>query len=111
MVHDHIFVLLSVAWFAILSAIFGWDMLGHVAISIISGTLAAAVIAWLPWVRSGENERRSIALAPWITGAIFVFAADNGYLGLFSALGVHNVGRLERTARWWTTMAEYCTTA
>jgi hypothetical protein len=93
-VHDHIFVVLSLAWFTAWTTVFGWDMPGQVAISIISGTLAAAVIAWLPWVRGGENQRRSIALAPWITAAIFAFASANGFLGLFSALGVHNVGLL-----------------
>ncbi len=93
-VHDHIFVLLSVGWFTAWSAIFGWNMPGQIAISIISGTLAAAVIAWLPWVRGRENASPPDALAPWITFAVFAIAASNGYLNLFSALGVHNVGLL-----------------
>jgi len=93
-VHDHVFVLLSVAWFGLWSTVFGWDMAGQTAISIVSGTLAIGVMAWLPWVRRPDNTSGDQALAPWISGAVFSFGIVNGYLSFFSALGVHNVGLL-----------------
>ncbi len=94
-VHDHVFVMLSLAWFAIWSMFLGWELAGQIAISVLSGTLAIAVVAWLPWVRRpGANTGEDPSRAAWISAAIFAFGAVNGYLSFFSALGVHNVGLL-----------------
>lgn len=115
-VHDHLFVLASFAWFAGLSLVLGTDFPSQVAISIFSGSLAAAVVAWLPMLGYRLPATPGGTPAAWIAAAIFGFAAASGFLGLFSALGVHNAGllglalALVATQKWlWSLQREPAT--
>ncbi len=93
-VHDHIFVTVSFVWFALWSLVFGVGMEGQIAISIVSGTLAIGVLAWLPLsgARGGDAVDRNWAILT--SAAVFLFGVGNGFLNVFSALGVHNAGLL-----------------
>lgn len=91
---DHIFVLLSVAWFYLLSFPLGVSAEAQILASIIAGTLALSVFAVIPLSFRGRMEHKFSTETAWITVAAFILLAASSYLYLYSVIGIHNVGLL-----------------
>ena len=94
LVQDHIFVLLSVAWFYLLSFPLGVSAEAQVLASVIAGTLALSVFAVIPLSFRGRMERELSTETASVAIAAFIILAASSYLYLYSVIGIHNVGLL-----------------